>query len=157
MKGTLRVEPWWQLWGPRNWWFWFLSFATAQWRFAGVKQWSSKFTEENLEKTQLEKRFSPSWLAGTSVGELMFQADYYLKELAMGEHLVPKVQDVEGSFLFHPFEGRAWYVFFLFWRCSSKKKSTPFTFLSWSLDQVTYLYGLTSSNVWIHVGICWDC
>ena len=44
-------------------------------------------SEENLEKTLLEKRFSPSWLAGTSVGELMFQADYYLKELAMGEHL----------------------------------------------------------------------
>ena len=45
------------------------------------------FHEDNLEKTLLEKRFSPSWLAGTSVGELMFQADYYLKELAMGEHL----------------------------------------------------------------------
>lgn len=43
--------------------------------------------EENLEKTMLEKRFSPSWLAGTSVGELMFQADYYLKELAVGEPL----------------------------------------------------------------------
>ena len=35
----------------------------------------------------LEKRFSPSWLAGTSVGDLMFQADYYLKELSMGEFL----------------------------------------------------------------------
>ena len=33
----------------------------------------------------LEKRFTPSWLAGTSIGELMFQADYYLKELSMGE------------------------------------------------------------------------
>ena len=88
-----------------------------------MKQWSSKFTEENLEKTQLEKRFSPSWLAGTSVGELMFQADYYLKELAMGEHLVPKVQDVEGSFLFHPFEGRAWYVFFCFEDVLPRKKA----------------------------------
>ena len=35
----------------------------------------------------LEKRFTPSWLAGTSIGELMFQADYYLKELSMGESL----------------------------------------------------------------------
>jgi len=44
-------------------------------------------TQENLEKTMLEKRFTPSWLAGTSIGELMFQADYYLKELSMGESL----------------------------------------------------------------------
>lgn len=55
-----------------------------------------------MEKTQLEKRFSPSWLAGTSVGELMFQADYYLKELAMGEHLVAKVQDVFVPFCGNP-------------------------------------------------------
>lgn len=31
------------------------------------------------------KRFEPEWLAGTSVGEVMFQADYHLKELSMGE------------------------------------------------------------------------
>lgn len=30
------------------------------------------------------KRFEPEWIAGTSVGELMFQADYILKELSMG-------------------------------------------------------------------------
>ena len=45
------------------------------------------WSEENLEKTMLEKRFTPSWLAGTSIGDLMFQADYYLKELSMGEPL----------------------------------------------------------------------
>lgn len=156
MKGTFRVEPWWQLWGPKNWWFWFLSFATAQWRFAGVKQWSSKFTEENLEKTQLEKRFSPSWLAGTSVGELMFQADYYLKELAMGEHLVPKVQDVEGSFLFHPFEGRAWYVFFCFEDVLPRKKaplspSYPGPLIKWHTFMVSHLqtFGFTLGYVGI--------
>jgi len=71
---------------------------------------------ENLEKTVLEKRFSPSWLAGTSVGELMFQADYYLKELAMGEHTMPvlgmmsvfdwsEADNVKGGWT-----GREWFV-----------------------------------------------
>mmetsp|Transcript_8060 Transcript_8060/g.29304 ORF Transcript_8060/g.29304 Transcript_8060/m.29304 type:complete len:1174 (-) Transcript_8060:134-3655(-) len=35
------------------------------------------------------KRFEPAWLAGTSVGEVMFQADYHLKELSMGEFEQP--------------------------------------------------------------------
>jgi len=35
------------------------------------------------------KRFEPAWLDGTSVGEVMFQADYHLKELSMGEHCQP--------------------------------------------------------------------
>jgi len=35
------------------------------------------------------KRFEPAWLAGTSVGEVMFQADYHLKELSMGEYTQP--------------------------------------------------------------------
>lgn len=35
------------------------------------------------------KRFSPAWLASTSVGEVMFQADYYLKALSMGEYPQP--------------------------------------------------------------------
>jgi len=29
------------------------------------------------------KRFEPEWLAGTSAGEVLFQADYHLKELSM--------------------------------------------------------------------------
>jgi len=37
------------------------------------------------------KRFEPEWLQGTSVGEVMFQADYHLKELSMGEHQQPVV------------------------------------------------------------------
>lgn len=36
-----------------------------------------------------QKRFEPAWLAGTSVGEIMFQADYHLKELSMGEYAQP--------------------------------------------------------------------
>jgi hypothetical protein len=35
------------------------------------------------------KRFEPGWLAATSVGDVLFQADYYLKELSMGEHEQP--------------------------------------------------------------------
>mmetsp|Transcript_46664 Transcript_46664/g.107837 ORF Transcript_46664/g.107837 Transcript_46664/m.107837 type:complete len:877 (+) Transcript_46664:102-2732(+) len=38
-----------------------------------------------------KKRFEPLWLAGTSLGEVMFQADYHLKELSMGEHVQPVV------------------------------------------------------------------
>jgi hypothetical protein len=37
------------------------------------------------------KRFEPDWLAGTSVGEVLFQADYHLKELSMGEYEQPVV------------------------------------------------------------------
>jgi hypothetical protein len=38
-----------------------------------------------------EKVFVPDWLAGTSVGEVLFQADYHLKELSMGEFDQPVV------------------------------------------------------------------
>jgi len=31
-----------------------------------------------------KKRFEPSWLAETALGEVLFQADYHLKELSMG-------------------------------------------------------------------------
>jgi hypothetical protein len=37
------------------------------------------------------KRFEPHWLGGTSVGEVLFQADYHLKELSMGEYDQPVV------------------------------------------------------------------
>jgi len=37
------------------------------------------------------KRFEPEWLAGTSVGDVLFQADYYLKELSMGEYEQPVI------------------------------------------------------------------
>merc|ERR1719512_421684 len=36
-----------------------------------------------------KKRFEPAWLAGTSVGEVLFQSDYHLKELSMGEYEQP--------------------------------------------------------------------
>ena len=49
---------------------------------------------QNLEKTPQKKVYEPSWLAGTSVGDVMFQADYFLKELALGEYDMP-VRDLE--------------------------------------------------------------
>merc|ERR1740129_1984139 len=37
------------------------------------------------------KRFEPEWLAGTCVGDVLFQADVYLKELSFGEYEQPVV------------------------------------------------------------------
>jgi len=45
----------------------------------------------NLENTMQKKRYEPEWLAGTSVGDVMFQADYLLKEYSMGEYTMPVV------------------------------------------------------------------
>merc|ERR1719221_1306531 len=45
---------------------------------------------EKLDSMQV-KRFEPEWLAGTSVGDVLFQADYHLKELSMGEYEQPVV------------------------------------------------------------------
>jgi len=62
------------------------------------------------------KRFEPQWLAGTSVGEVMFQADYHLKELSMGEYSQPVV-GMKSCFDFTDEEGldkewnaREWFV-----------------------------------------------
>jgi len=46
---------------------------------------------QKLETTPQLKRYEPAWLAGTSVGDVMFQADYFLKELALGEYTMPIV------------------------------------------------------------------
>jgi len=43
------------------------------------------------EDSMQVKRFEPEWLAGTSVGEVLFQSDYYLKELSLGEYEQPVV------------------------------------------------------------------
>eukprot|EP00438_Fugacium_kawagutii_P011224 Skav228654 [mRNA] locus=scaffold2369:123061:148536:+ [translate_table: standard] len=51
---------------------------------------------QNLEKTPQKKVYEPSWLAGTSVGDVMFQADYFLKETAALEtcpHALGMFQD----------------------------------------------------------------
>merc|ERR1712151_1386422 len=44
------------------------------------------------DRTSMQvKRFEPEWLAGTAVGEVLFQSDYHLKELSMGESKQPVV------------------------------------------------------------------
>merc|ERR1719197_2390241 len=43
------------------------------------------------DHTMQEKVLVPEWLAGTSVGEVLFQADYHLKALSMGEYDQPVV------------------------------------------------------------------
>ncbi|CAJ1381273.1 unnamed protein product [Effrenium voratum] len=72
---------------------------------------------QNMEKTMQTKRYEPEWLAGTSVGDIMFQADYFLKELALGEYTMPVVGMLsvfdwsEALSLHHqPWAGREWFV-----------------------------------------------
>ena len=47
---------------------------------------------QNLEKTPQKKVYEPSWLAGTSVGDVMFQADYFLKETGWRWSMVGMLQ-----------------------------------------------------------------
>lgn len=72
---------------------------------------------QNMETTTQKKRYEPQWLAGTSVGDVMFQADYFLKELALGEYTMPVVGMLsvfdwsEALELHHqPWAGREWFV-----------------------------------------------
>lgn len=72
----------------------------------------------NLEKTLQKKRYEPSWLAGTSVGDVMFEADYFLKELSLGEYTMPVVgmlsvfdlSDIEAKHREQEWAGREWFV-----------------------------------------------
>ncbi|CAE7453201.1 unnamed protein product [Symbiodinium sp. CCMP2592] len=72
---------------------------------------------KNVETTAQKKRFEPEWLAGTSVGDVMFQADYFLKELALGEYTMPVVgmlsvfdwSEAMGM-QDQPWAGREWFV-----------------------------------------------
>mmetsp|Transcript_53953 Transcript_53953/g.173005 ORF Transcript_53953/g.173005 Transcript_53953/m.173005 type:complete len:616 (-) Transcript_53953:82-1929(-) len=66
--------------------------------------------------TMLSKRFSPNWLAGTSVGEVLFQSDYYLKDLSMGQFKQPVAgmmscwHYIEASRLRADWDARIWFV-----------------------------------------------
>merc|ERR1719163_1229600 len=53
---------------------------------AGMAPYFSLDTPRADEKWQV-KVFGPPWLKGTSVGEVLFQSDYHLKELSMGDAL----------------------------------------------------------------------
>jgi hypothetical protein len=48
-------------------------------------------TEASQKDRMQEKVFTPAWLNGTSAGEVLFQADYHLKELSMGDCEQPVV------------------------------------------------------------------
>jgi len=71
---------------------------------------------QKLEKTPQKKRYEPEWIAGTSVGDVMFQADYFLKELALGEYTMPVLgmlsvfdwSELEASD--RQWAGREWFV-----------------------------------------------
>jgi len=60
------------------------------------------------------KRFEPPWLAGSVVGEVLFQADYALKELCLGERTLPFLPDMLGRLNDTPESGeragRQWFV-----------------------------------------------
>jgi hypothetical protein len=47
--------------------------------------------DASAKHSMQRKVFSPEWLANTKTGDVLFQADYYLKELSMGEYAQPVV------------------------------------------------------------------
>jgi len=61
------------------------------------------------------KNFEPKWLSGTAAGEVLFQSDYHLKELSMGEYQQPVV-GMKSCFDYSAVEAgeewraREWYV-----------------------------------------------
>merc|ERR1719282_2138769 len=57
---------------------------------AGMAPYFSLDTPRTDEPWQV-KTFGPHWLKGTCVGELLFQADYHLKELSMGDFEQPVI------------------------------------------------------------------
>jgi len=62
-----------------------------------------------------EKVFIPEWLAGTAAGEVLFQSDYHLKELSMGQFDQPVVgmkscfdfSEIENK---HGWSAREWFL-----------------------------------------------
>jgi len=67
----------------------YLALALQVRRAKGV---DARFSLDPIGQGPMQaKRFEPAWLAGTSAGEVLFQADIYLKELSMGEHPQPVV------------------------------------------------------------------
>merc|ERR1719473_2451687 len=76
----------------------------------------AKKPSKDLKDEMQMKRFEPAWLKGTSVGEVLFQSDYHLKELSMGEYEQPVV-GMKSCFDFAQEEGhsqewraREWFV-----------------------------------------------
>lgn len=47
--------------------------------------------DAKLKHTMQIKRFEPHWLKSTAVGDVLFESDYHLKELSLGEYSQPVV------------------------------------------------------------------
>lgn len=69
----------------------YLSTALAVRRREGREPVFSLDPVSTAPNAMQAKRFVPEWLAGTSAGDVLFQADYHLKELSMGEFDQPVV------------------------------------------------------------------
>lgn len=70
----------------------YLSTALKVRRIEGHEPVFSLDPVDPLDKnTMQEKVFVPEWLAGTTAGEVLFQSDYHLKELSMGQYDQPVV------------------------------------------------------------------
>ncbi|CAK0907839.1 unnamed protein product [Prorocentrum cordatum] len=79
---------------------------------AGVAPYFSLDTPNTEEPWQV-KTFDPPWLSGTCVGEVLFQADYHLKELSIGDFEQP-VMGMRSVWDFEwkgdSWRGREWFV-----------------------------------------------
>lgn len=70
----------------------YLSTALRVRRLEGHEPFFSLDPVDPSQKHSMQrKRFIPQWLESTNAGEVLFQADYYLKELSMGEYEQPVV------------------------------------------------------------------
>jgi len=97
----------------------YLSLALQVRRSQGTEPYFSldpvRSTDALKHRTQV-KRFEPEWLAGTSVGAVLFQSDYHLKELSMGEYDQPVVgmkscfEFSEDDHLEKAWNAREWFV-----------------------------------------------
>mmetsp|Transcript_63573 Transcript_63573/g.116084 ORF Transcript_63573/g.116084 Transcript_63573/m.116084 type:complete len:1237 (+) Transcript_63573:73-3783(+) len=68
------------------------------------------------QNSMQQKVFVPDWLEGTSAGDVLFQSDYHLKELSMGEYSQPVIgmkncQDFsEQDGVDKEWSGREWFI-----------------------------------------------
>jgi hypothetical protein len=94
----------------------YLSLALQVRRREGHEPMFSLDPVDHEDTALQEKVFEPEWLAGTVAGEVLFQADYHLKELSMGEYVQPVLgmkscQEYAGSNReFDTWKAREWFI-----------------------------------------------
>uniref|UniRef100_A0A7S4T3D1 Uncharacterized protein n=1 Tax=Alexandrium monilatum TaxID=311494 RepID=A0A7S4T3D1_9DINO len=95
----------------------YLSIALGVGMLEGTQPWFSLDpVDPKIPTTMLSKNFGPARLAGTCVGEVLFQADYYLKELSMGQFKQPMPGMVscwdfaDGNAAGPDWDARIWFV-----------------------------------------------